>query len=90
MSRSRSRCCCRTHTVVKRAVDGSTCADVLGWQIGDLRDADRVILSAGGNDALEHIDLLEAAIEQRAKDVLVRLVRCTAARPLLLRRSFSP
>jgi lysophospholipase L1-like esterase len=61
------------HTVVKRAVDGSTCADVLGWQVGELHDADRIILSAGGNDALEHIDLLEEAIEQRAKDVLVRL-----------------
>jgi len=61
------------HNVVKRAVDGSTCADVLGWQVGDLRDADRIILSAGGNDALEHIDLLEEVIEQRAKDVLVRL-----------------
>jgi lysophospholipase L1-like esterase len=61
------------HTVVKRAVDGSTCADVLGWQAGDLDDADRIVLSAGGNDALQHIDLLEAATETTAKDVLVRL-----------------
>jgi GDSL-like Lipase/Acylhydrolase family len=61
------------HTVVKRAVDGSTCADVLGWQVGDLHDADRMILSAGGNDALEHIDLLEGVIDACAKDVLVRL-----------------
>jgi lysophospholipase L1-like esterase len=61
------------HTVVKRAVDGATCADVLGWQVGDLHDADRIILSAGGNDALQHIDLLEAAAETTAKDVLVRL-----------------
>jgi hypothetical protein len=61
------------HTVVKRAVDGSTCADVLGWQVGDLHDADRIILSAGGNDALQHIDLLEATTETTAKGVLVRL-----------------
>jgi hypothetical protein len=60
------------HTVVKRAVDGATSADVLGWQVGDLHDADRVILSAGGNDALQHIDLLEAA-ETTARDVLVGL-----------------
>jgi lysophospholipase L1-like esterase len=61
------------HTVVKRAVDGSTCVDVLGWQVSDLHDADRIIVSAGGNDALQHIDLLEAATETTAKDVLVRL-----------------
>jgi hypothetical protein len=61
------------HTVVKRAVDGSTCADVLGWQTRDLHDADRLVLSAGGNDALQHIELLEAATATTAKDVLVRL-----------------
>jgi GDSL-like Lipase/Acylhydrolase family len=61
------------HTLVKRAVDGSTCADVHGWQLGDLHDAGRVILSVGGNDALQHIDLLEAATETTARDVLVRL-----------------
>jgi lysophospholipase L1-like esterase len=62
-----------SHMVVKRAVDGSTCADVLGWQSGDLHDADHIILSAGGNDALQHIDLLEAATATTAKDALVRL-----------------
>lgn len=61
------------HMVVKRAVDGSTCADVLGWQIRDLNDADRIILSAGGNDALQHIDLLEAVVATTTRDVLVRL-----------------
>jgi lysophospholipase L1-like esterase len=61
------------HEVVKRAVDGTTCAGVLGSQIGDLDSAGHIILSAGGNDALQHIDLLEEVIEQRAKDVLVRL-----------------
>jgi hypothetical protein len=35
--------------------------------------AEHIILSVGGNDALEHIDLLEEVIETRAKNVLVRL-----------------
>ena len=61
------------HTVIKRAVDGAKSADVLAWQIADVDRAQHLILSAGGNDALEHIDLLEPAIQQRAKDVLVRL-----------------
>ena len=61
------------HSVIRRAVDGSTCADVLGWQMGDLHDADRIILSAGGNDALQHIELLEAATATTARDVLVKL-----------------
>ena len=61
------------HTVVKRAVDGATTADVLASQIGEVERAEHIILSAGGNDALGHIDLLEEVIEKRAKDVLVRL-----------------
>jgi lysophospholipase L1-like esterase len=61
------------HTVVKRAVDGATCADVLDGQIGDLSRAERIILSAGGNDALQHIGLLEDASKTTARDVLVRL-----------------
>jgi lysophospholipase L1-like esterase len=61
------------HTVIKRAVDGATCADVLEWQTGELEGADRIILSAGGNDALQHIDLLEARTATSAKDALVRL-----------------
>lgn len=61
------------HTIVKRAVDGATSADVLGSQVGHLHDADRIILSAGGNDALGHIDLLDEVIEARARDILVRL-----------------
>jgi lysophospholipase L1-like esterase len=59
--------------VVKRAVDGATCADVLGSQVGELKSADHIILSAGGNDALEHIDLLEGVIHGGAKGVLVSL-----------------
>jgi hypothetical protein len=54
-------------------VDGSICAGVLGSQTGDLSRADHIILSAGGNNALQHVDLLEAVIETTAKDVLVRL-----------------
>lgn len=61
------------HTIVKRAVDGATCADVLECQIGELRHADRIILSAGGNDALQHIDLLESGTAPSARDVLIRL-----------------
>ena len=61
------------HTVAKRAVDGATSADVLASQIAEVERAEHIILSAGGNDALEHIDLLEEVIEKRAKDVLVRL-----------------
>jgi lysophospholipase L1-like esterase len=61
------------HAVVRCAVDGATCADVLEWQTGGLEGADRIILSAGGNDALQHIDLLEAGTATTAKDILVRL-----------------
>lgn len=61
------------HTVVKRAVDGATCADVLRWQTDDLRDADSIVLSAGGNDALQHLDLLDVSVATTPKDVLVRL-----------------
>jgi lysophospholipase L1-like esterase len=61
------------HTVVKRAVDGATSADVLASQITEVERAEHIILSAGGNDALEHIDLLDRAVSKRARDVLVRL-----------------
>ena len=61
------------HAVIKRALDGAVCADVLSSQVADLESTDRIILSAGGNDALQHIDLLEAATATTAKDLLVRL-----------------
>jgi lysophospholipase L1-like esterase len=61
------------NTVVKRALDGAVCIDVLNSQISDLEPDDRIILSVGGNDALRHIDLLEAEIATTAKDLLVRL-----------------
>ena len=61
------------NAVIKRAVDGAVCADVLGSQVRDLQSTDCIILSAGGNDALQHVDLLEAATATTATDVLVRL-----------------
>ncbi len=73
------------YPVIKRAVDGAVCADVQSSQVADLESTDCVILSAGGNDALQHIDLLEGATLTTAKDVLVRLFvireefRCTYA-----------
>jgi lysophospholipase L1-like esterase len=39
----------------------------------DLTYADHIILSAGGNDALQHVDLLEAVTGVTTRDVLVRL-----------------
>jgi len=59
--------------VEKRAVDGAICADVLSSQMANLGGSDRIILSAGGNDALQHIEILGAATTTTAKDVLVRL-----------------
>jgi lysophospholipase L1-like esterase len=61
------------HTILKRALDGAACAEVLSSQTADIEGADAIILSAGGNDALLHADLLEAARETTARDVLVRL-----------------
>jgi hypothetical protein len=61
------------HRVAKHAVDGAKSADVLASQIAEAESAGHIILSAGGNDALEHIDLLEEVIHTRARDVLVML-----------------
>src|SRR5215510_13575405 len=61
------------HAVIKRALDGAVCADVLSSQVANLESTDRIVLSAGGNDALQHIDLLEAATATTAKAVLLRL-----------------
>jgi lysophospholipase L1-like esterase len=38
-----------------------------------MKGADWVVLSVGGNDALQHIDLLETIAETTTKDLLVRL-----------------
>jgi len=64
--------------IIKRAVDGAVCADVLGSQTANLESTDRIILSAGGNDALQHIDLLDAATVTTAKQVLLRLAAIRA------------
>ena len=40
------------HEVAKRAVDGTTCAGVLGSQIGDLRRADHIIRNPAVKAAL--------------------------------------
>ena len=74
------------HAVIKRALDGAVCADVLSSQVANLESTDRIILSAGGNDALQHIDLLEATTSTSAKDVLVRLAKIREE----FRRSYAP
>src|SRR5262245_9534177 len=61
------------HAVIKREVDGAVWADGLSSQVANLESTDRIILSVGGNDALQHIDLLEAATATIAREVLVRL-----------------
>lgn len=61
------------YLVVKRAVDGAICADVLGTQVANLKSTDCLILSAGGNDALQHIEILEPGTATTVKEVLVRL-----------------
>lgn len=61
------------HIVERRALDGAVAADVLRSQTSGLDAFDRIILSAGGNDLLQHIDLLDAAFEEKSRDVLVKL-----------------
>src|SRR6476660_4177567 len=46
-------------TVVKRALDGAKVDDVLRTQLNDLTSEAFIVLSVGGNNALEHIGLLE-------------------------------
>ena len=74
------------HAVIKRALDGAVCADVLSSQVSNLKSTDRIILSAGGNDALQHIDLFEATTSTSAKDVLVRLAKTREE----FRRNYAP
>jgi lysophospholipase L1-like esterase len=59
-------------TVIKRAVDGAVTADVLRSQVNGLESSDHLILSVGGNDALQHRDILENAGSLNAGDVLLR------------------
>jgi lysophospholipase L1-like esterase len=58
-------------TVIMRAVDGAVAANVLASQVNGLESSDHVILSVGGNDALQHKDILENA-GLNAGDVLLR------------------
>jgi len=59
-------------TVIMRAVDGAVAANVLASQVNGLESSDHVILSVGGNDALQHRDILENAGGLNAGDVLLR------------------
>lgn len=57
-----------------RALDGATAAEVYDVQLAAAVDPDAlVILSAGGNDALNHIHLVEDTTERPAADLLVML-----------------
>lgn len=60
------------HVVAKRARDGSVCADVLASQLEGLKTFDLIILSAGGNDALQNEELLQDATET-VGEALLRL-----------------
>jgi lysophospholipase L1-like esterase len=62
-----------SHTVVKHAIDGAKSGDVLARQVAEVERAEHIVLSAGGNDAMAQIHLLEDPVQQCAKDVLVRL-----------------
>jgi hypothetical protein len=57
-------------TVIKRALDGAKVEDVLRDQLNDLTDEDFVVLSVGGNNALEHIGLLEQSSKIKYLDAL--------------------
>ena len=61
------------HIVVKRALDGAVCADVVASQTADLGTVDWIILSAGGNDALQDENLLQDTTETTVRDGLVKL-----------------
>jgi lysophospholipase L1-like esterase len=61
------------YAVSKRALDGAVCSDVIGSQTADLVAVDGIILSAGGNDALQHVSLLEDTSATTAVEILVRL-----------------
>jgi lysophospholipase L1-like esterase len=61
------------HAVTKRALDGAVCSDVLASQVAGLEGTDSIILSVGGNDALQRADLLEAAADATAMAILNEL-----------------
>jgi lysophospholipase L1-like esterase len=59
-------------TVVKRALDGAKVDDVLG-QLNDLTSEDIIVLSVGGNNALEHVGLLEQSSKVKYLGALNKL-----------------
>lgn len=61
------------YAVTKRALDGAVCADVTVSQTADLAKVDGIILSVGGNDALQHVGVLEDTSATTAVEILVRL-----------------
>jgi lysophospholipase L1-like esterase len=60
-------------TVVKRALDGAKVENVLRDQLNDLTDDDFVVLSVGGNNALEHVGLLEESSKVKFLEALNKL-----------------
>jgi hypothetical protein len=60
-------------TVVKRALDGAKVENVLRDQLNDLTSEDIIVLSVGGNNALEHVGLLEQSSKAKYLEVLNKL-----------------
>jgi lysophospholipase L1-like esterase len=61
--------------VKRRALDGAVCADVLKAQFGDFEPNDYIVLSCGGNDALQHIEMLDTTFQTVSRNVLIGLWR---------------
>jgi len=60
-------------TVIKRALDGAKVENVLRDQLNDLASEDFIVLSVGGNDALDHIGLLEQSSKVKYLQALNKL-----------------
>ena len=56
-----------------RATDGATTRDVLARQLNGLAKAGMIVLSAGGNDALGHIEFLDKDFKTTSREALVKL-----------------
>lgn len=59
--------------VERRALDGSVTRDALERQCAGIAAADSVVLSSGGNDALQYVELISPALTDHAEGVLNRL-----------------
>ena len=57
-------------TVIKRALDGAKVENVLRDQLDDLTSEDFIVLSVGGNNALDHVGLLEQSSKVKYLDAL--------------------